>query len=107
MHISQRVGTLLRHAFLGSFFALSLTACYVDERPVAVAPPPTQVVEDPAPRAGYVWIRGYWGWNGNRYVWVQGRWAPARPGYHWVPAHWVDANGSWQLVRGHWDPDAS
>ena len=40
---------------------------------------------DPTPEAplgsNWVWVRGYWHWDGVRYVWVRGRWEPARPSY--------------------------
>jgi OOP family OmpA-OmpF porin len=42
---------------------------------VVVLAPPTPVYEAaPAPRVGYEWERGYWGWQYGRYVWVQGHW---------------------------------
>jgi hypothetical protein len=107
-------GSAWRHALLGVALAVALSACYVYESPgpryyggvVAVAPPAPQVVEEPLPRAGYVWVPGYWFWNGNRYVWARGRWMVERPGYHWERAHWVEADGGWRFVRGHWEPNA-
>ena len=40
---------------------------------------------DPTPEAplgsNWVWVRGYWHWDGVRHVWVRGRWEPARPSY--------------------------
>jgi hypothetical protein len=38
------------------------------------APPERIIEEEPAPRPGYIWSRGYWRWNGNRYVPVHGHW---------------------------------
>lgn len=104
-----------RHALLAVVLVIAVSGCYVYERPgpgyyggaVAVAPPAPQVVPEPAPRAGYVWVPGYWFWNGTRYVWAGQRWIPARPGYHWVPANWVQVSGGWQFYKGHWEPDAS
>jgi WXXGXW repeat (2 copies) len=71
-----RSGIAWQHALLGVVLVVALIAGYVYERPgpgyygaaVAVAPPPPQVVVEPLPRAGYVWVPGYWFWNGNRYV---------------------------------------
>jgi hypothetical protein len=108
-----RSGIEWRHALLGVALVVALSACYVYERPgpgyygpaVAVAPPAPQVAVEPAPRAGYVWVSGYWVWNGNRYVWTGGRWVAERPGYHWAPAHWVEVDGAWRFVRGHWEPN--
>ena len=110
MRASLVSGITWRNALVGAVLAVSLSACYVSERPapgyygaaVTVAPPPPQVEESTA-RAGYVWVPGYWLWNGNRYVWARGHWVAERPGYHWVAAHWVEVNGGWRLVRGHWE----
>jgi len=41
---------------------------------VTEAPPPIQtevIVEAPGP--GYIWVPGYWAWQG-RWVWVRGSW---------------------------------
>ncbi len=42
-------------------------------------PPPAVIVERPGPplHAGWVWVPGYYRWNGRRYVWVGGYWAEA------------------------------
>lgn len=65
---------------------LTLAACGVvaaawfgDVAPAAaqvmVLAPPAPVYESaPAPRVGYAWERGYWGWQYGRYVWVPGHW---------------------------------
>ena len=39
-------------------------------------PPPPLIVEGPLPRpsTAYIWIDGYWDWDGHRYVWAPGRW---------------------------------
>jgi len=33
---------------------------------VNVAPPPVRYEVAPAPRAGYVWVPGFWDWRGKR-----------------------------------------
>jgi hypothetical protein len=33
---------------------------------------PTVIVENFAPRPGYVWIRGQWTWNGYEWIWLSG-----------------------------------
>lgn len=49
------------------------------------APPPARHEIMPAPRAGYTWRPGYWGWEHGRFVWMQSQWiatpigAPAPP----------------------------
>jgi hypothetical protein len=68
--------------------------------------PPAPVVETRivAPGPGYVWIPGYYTWDGRVYVWVPGRWDRApRARARWVPARWVhDPRHGWYLVDGHW-----
>jgi hypothetical protein len=69
-------------------------------------PPPAPLVEvAPAPRVGYVWTAGYWGWNGYRWAWVPGRWIVARPGYHWQHEHWAHVGDHWRFVQGDWVRD--
>jgi WXXGXW repeat (2 copies) len=78
---------------------VSATAGYVY---VQVGPPAAVVERVPArPGAGYVWVGGYWHWNGGKYVWAPGYWA--RHAGAWCPGHWrhVAAHG-WYWVPGHW-----
>jgi WXXGXW repeat (2 copies) len=66
-------------------------------------PPPALLVEpEPQHRTGYVWIPGYWRWNGISHVWVKGHVVAARRGYHYVPEHWVETNGRWVFYPGRW-----
>lgn len=92
--------------------AVSLSACVVaTARPyyaqgpvVAVAPPPAQVeYVGPPPVAGYIWIGGFWAWQGNRHVWRPGHWDAPRPGQHWVPNAWAREGNGWRMREGHWD----
>jgi len=74
---------------------------------IDIAPPQPQVEVVPAPRPGYVWAPGYWGWQGGQYVWVAGRWVPVQRGYYWVPDRWVEYRGPygphWHFEPGHWE----
>jgi len=95
--------------------AASLSACVVaPARPYyATATVVTVVtVEPPAPRVeyvgtppvqGYVWLGGYWGWEGGRHVWVNCCWDAPHVGYHWAPHVWVREGGGWRLREVHWD----
>jgi hypothetical protein len=68
-------------------------------------PPPPPIVEPVivSPGSGYVWIRGYQSWNGNRYVWVAGHWELRPADRHgWVPGHWRHNGQGWYWVPGHW-----
>lgn len=69
---------------------------------IGIAPPPPRVVAPPPPRPGWVWVDGYWRWNGHRHVWVDGRWIHARHGYRYIPPHWVQVGPRWHFVPGGW-----
>ena len=69
---------------------------------IGTAPPPARVEVVPAPRRGWVWAPGHWGWRAHRHVWVRGHWVRARHGHHWAAAHWVERDGRWWFERGHW-----
>ena len=70
---------------------------------VNIAPPAPRYEVVPAPRAGYVWVPGYWDWRGNRHVWAKGHWERERHGYYWHPNRWVERDGHYVLERGRWD----
>ena len=67
-------------------------------------PPPHEVIGVP-PVAGYIWIDGFWDWDGDRYAWRTGRWEPPRPGYRWVPHRWDREGTHWQRHGGRWEHD--
>ena len=72
---------------------------------VRVAPPPPRYEAVPALQPGWVWVPGYWNWNGRRYVWVNGHRVRHRRGHHWVPDRWHEDHGRWRHDHGHWDRD--
>ena len=41
-------------------------------------PPPPQRFVPRSPGRNYVWVPGYWNWNGSRYYWQDGYWAKTR-----------------------------
>lgn len=69
---------------------------------VRVGPPaPRREVVRPRPGPGYVWVGGYWGWNGGAYAWRPGYWA--RHGGAWCPGHWQNGyRRGWHWVPGRW-----
>jgi YXWGXW repeat-containing protein len=71
---------------------------------VDVAPPPPRE-EVVVTRTGYVWVPGYWRWDGHRHVWVKGHYVPERHGYHWSPHRWEEHDKHWRFEAGHWDRD--
>ncbi len=70
------------------------------------APPPLPVYAQPAiPAPGYMWVPGYWAWNGADYYWVPGTWVlPPRVGLLWTPAWWGWAGGAYVWHAGYWSP---
>ncbi len=71
---------------------------------VRVAPPaPIVEARVVAPGPGFVWIPGFYTWNGVAYVWVPGHWErPVRARARWVPGHWVHDRRGWYFVDGRW-----
>lgn len=65
-------------------------------------PPPVRYEPMPPPRPAYVWLQGYWGWNGNAYVWVPGRWERERPGYVYAQPQWIQSPRGWEFRPGAW-----
>lgn len=76
----------------------AVSAVYVD-----IAPPAPRYEVVPAPRAGYVWVPGYWDWRGHRHVWTRGHWERERHGFYYHPNRWVESNGRWSFEKGRWD----
>ena len=70
---------------------------------VRVAPPAPRYEVVPVVPSGYVWVPGYWDWNGHGYRWVGGHRVRAQRGAAWVPHRWVEDRGRWRMERGHWD----
>jgi hypothetical protein len=70
-------------------------------------PPPRVVVRPPAPQPGYMWVDGYWSWNGAQYVWVDGYWTAPRAGYVYVQPRWVQQGRGWVWQQGGWQAQGS
>jgi hypothetical protein len=56
----------------------------------------------PAPGPAYVWVEGYWAWNGHSYVWKKGKWVKRKPDYVWKKGHWKSTPRGWKWVPGKW-----
>jgi hypothetical protein len=100
----------MKQSLVTGLFAVALVIGATDGRVAAaqvvvrVGPPPA-VVERPGPplHPGWVWIPGYYRWNGHRYLWVPGRWVnPPRPHAYWVPGRWVARGGGYTWIAGYW-----
>lgn len=75
---------------------------------VRFAPPPLLVYEQPMiPEPGYLWVPGYWAWDGDidDYYWVPGQWVlPPFSGAMWTPGYWGWRDGVYFFHRGYWGP---
>ena len=69
----------------------------------STAPPPTPVEVIPySPGAAYVWVPGYYAWNGG-WVWIGGRYVVRpRPGAVWVGGHWGRRGRGYIWIGGGW-----
>jgi hypothetical protein len=84
--------------------ALSMPSAYARTVVYAnIEPPELRVETAPAPRSGYVWVGGEWGWRHGRYVWRHGHWMRERHGYHYVPSRWEHEGNRWRYYDGRWD----
>ncbi len=101
--------TSIRTLMLGAAVA-ALAACVPLAPPDAVfisarfgPPPPRYEVVGYAPGPDFIWIRGYWDWEGVNYVWVPGRWERRPyPQAMWVPDRWRRSSQGWYRETGHW-----
>jgi hypothetical protein len=73
--------------------------------PVAPQAPPPEIVETqpPPPDPTFVWVGGYWWWDGYHYAWRRGYWHRPAPGFHvWVRPGWRYGPHGYVFVRGYW-----
>ena len=74
----------------------------------SIAPPVLPVYsQPPIPGPGYVWIPGYWAWDGSEYYWVPGYWAmPPAADLLWTPGYWGwnDTDEDYVFNAGYWGP---
>ena len=86
-------------------FGVILTASAASAEIVVRVGPPRPRVERriAAPGPGYVWIGGFYRWEGGAHVWVPGRWErPIRPGAVWVAPRWQRRGREWVFIDGRW-----
>jgi hypothetical protein len=104
--MSEEAQTQMKKSLLTAVFSLALALGTAQAQVVVrigPPPPPLRQVVPVAPGARYVWVPGYYRYNGHAYVWVPGRYAI--PPYHyrvWVPGRWVPRNGGYVWVAGSW-----
>lgn len=101
--LKQFFGPVITSAMLVAGLSVSAGAAAVFVRVAPPRPVVERVVR--APGRGYVWIGGYYRWNGRAYLWTPGRWAyPPRAAAVWIPPRWeyVPARHSYFFVAGFW-----
>ncbi len=66
--------------------------------------PPEPLYEQmtPSPGEGFVWIDGYWHWNGSEWVWVSGRWEQQQDGYVYVEPYYDTSGAEYLYTPGYW-----
>lgn len=105
---SQFIGTLLLILPLPAVTALfsPAEAAIAVNLSVGIAPPALLVyAQPPIPGPGYLWMPGYWAWNGTGYYWVPGAWVlPPRVGLLWTPPWWGWVDGAYVWHAGYWGP---
>lgn len=116
---------MTRYSLLPALAAIILAGCVVapggqhDRQPQSSVHGPERVFNVPPPPVGpppqfdqprphqpspaYVWLDGYWDWDGARYFWQPGRWVVAPQGLVWEGPRWVHrSNRGWVLIEGVW-----
>ncbi|HEX8108657.1 MAG TPA: hypothetical protein VF516_13075, partial [Kofleriaceae bacterium] len=68
--------------------------------------PPEPLYEQmtPSPGESFVWIDGYWHWNGYEWVWVNGRWEHDQAGYVYVEPNYDYVGDQFIYTPGYWAP---
>ena len=70
--------------------------------PSTAPPPPVAEYRPPMPGYGYLWVDGYWDWNGYDWAWSNGYWQPNRPGYVFIGPRYIYEGGRPIYYRGYW-----
>jgi hypothetical protein len=74
----------------------------------SAAPPVLPVYsQPPIPGLGYIWIPGYWAWDGTEFYWVPGYWElPPAADLLWTPGYWGwnDVDNDYAYYSGYWAP---
>lgn len=75
---------------------------YIYDGAIPPAPAPVVEVVPPAPGVGFIWVNGYWSWNGDQYFWIPGLWTVCPEGCFYARPHWEYRGGRHVFVRGYW-----
>ena len=71
---------------------------------VREAPPPVRVERrSPPPSGEYVWIEGYWHWDGRQYVWQASPWdRPPQAHLIWIAPRYERHEQGYRYTPGRW-----
>ena len=93
---------LLSAALVG----VSACAAYIGGGGWVMVAPPAPIVEvrTAPPAMGFVWVPGFYRWDGRDYLWISGRWQrPPHRGARWEPGRWERrGNRGWHYREGRW-----
>ena len=107
----MRHATLATRLALAALLAVSAAGCALPPPGegvvwVRLGPPPPRrevIIETERPGPEFVWVTGYYRWDGVVYAWVPGHWdRPPRPRAVWVTGRWYHERRGWYWVEGHW-----
>ena len=89
---------------------------YVVEQPppqpeyvIVREPPPAVIVErrPPPPSIEYIWIEGYWNWDGRHYGWQAGHWdRPPHEHFIWIAPRYERHEQGYRYTPGQWREEA-
>jgi hypothetical protein len=108
----MRMMTIIRSFSFALLMAVTMVIAAPSFAQVAVgvavtfAPPDLPVYDQPVcPGEDYIWVPGYWAWDGGDYYWVPGTWVLApEPGFLWTPGYWGWGDGGYFFTAGYWGP---
>jgi len=112
MRIASVVGYVISSLFLLLVFTSGCSAgVYAVPSPqlgiyVSYGPPPIPIYDQPiCPGDDYIWVPGYWAWDGYEYYWVPGTWVMAPEiGFFWTPGYWEWIGTAFFFHEGYWGP---
>ena len=96
---------MLRKGLMALVFAGALAgAAEAADIRVTIAPPRARVERRSVmPGRGYVWVPGFYSWDGRAYAWRAGEWQrPPHARAHWVAPRWRRHGHEWVFVEGRW-----
>jgi hypothetical protein len=71
---------------------------------LADSQPPSPMVEEAGepPGQDYVWVDGYWHWDGAEWIWISGRWVAPMADFVFVPPAYYTSGEACVYVPGYW-----